>query len=376
MRRWEKASTLLRTGLLATIGIIFGTVSVYAEVVDNLYIAEVPVENQSLEVRQAAITSGMQDVLVRISGRSLVLTITPVEQALMQPKRYVQRFSYSSQKVAGTQQKLLRVEFDKKSINKLLRDNRLPVWGRNRPSTLLWLVIDNRRSRTLITNERKIKARQQIELQAARRGLPLNLPLYDLTDRSNLKISDVWGNFEDPIMRASERYQSEAILVGRVFKTYSNSWSGRWTLYNEGRRLDWESEGETLEQALLPGVTSTTDYLANRYLQNNDVNENGEVFVKVTGLGSLKAYTRTVKYLDSLDVVKEVQPYVVEPDYVVFKLDSRGGRLAVSKAVSLGHTLEAQPNQEVQQQPVTTAGIAPIPSPILTPADLTYLLVP
>jgi hypothetical protein len=373
MCRWEKASTLFITGLLSVIG----TVSAYANVVDNLYIAEVPVENQTLDARQTAITTGMRDVLVRISGRSLVLTVTPVEEALLLPKRYVQRFRYFDKKVAGVHQKHLRVEFDKKSINKLLRDNRLPVWGRNRPSTLLWLVIDNRRSRTLLTNDRQIKARQHIEAQAALRGLPLSLPLYDLTDRSNLKISDVWGNFEDPIMRASERYHSEAVLVGRVYKTYSNNWSGRWTLYSEGRRFDWESEGDTIKQALLPGISSTTDYLSTRYVQNDDENVNGEVLLKVTGLGSLKAYTRTVKYLDSLDVIIEVHPYVIEADNVIFKLSSRGGRLAVSKAVSLGHILEAQPTQElIQQSAVLPAGTPQVPLPELTPPDLTYILVP
>ena len=373
MRRWEKASTLLITGLLSLITAIAAN----ADVVDNLYIAEVPVENQTLEIRQAAITTGMQDVLVRISGRSLVLSVTPVEEALLQPKRYVQRFRYFDKKVAGVQKKHLRVEFDKNAINKLLRDNRLPVWGRNRPSTLLWLVIDNRRSRTLLTNDRQIAARQHLEGQAARRGLPLSLPLYDLTDRSNLKISDVWGNFEDPIMRASARYDSEAVLVGRVYKTYSNSWSGRWTLYSEGRRFDWESEGDTIQQALLPGISSTTDYLSNRYVQNDDESDSGQVLLKVTGLGTLKAYTRTVKYLDSLDVVKEVHPYVIEPDNVIFKLSSRGGRLAVSKAVSLGHTLEAQPVQEVvQQAAVRPDGVPPVPAPVLISADLTYILVP
>lgn len=374
MREWEKASALLIAGMLSFIC----TAAAYADVVDNLYIAEVPVENQDRDTRQTAIATGMRDVLLRVSGRSLVLTVTTVEAALLQPTRYVQRYRYFERKVAGVQQKHLRVEFDKKAINKLLRDNRLPVWGRNRPSTLLWLVIDNRRSRTLLSNDREVEARQYIEAQAQRRGLPLRLPLYDLTDRSNLNISDVWGNFEDTIQRASERYHSEAVLVGRVYKTYSNSWSGRWTLYSEGRRLDWESEGETLDLALIPGVSSTADFLASRYVQNDNNNTNGQLLVKVTGLDSLQAYTRTVKYLDSLDVIRDVKPHVVEPDNVVFQLNSRGGRLAVSKAISLGHTLVVEPNQTGIQQPEQAKSSTQPADPVvvLTHPDLTYKLVP
>jgi len=373
MYRRERTSTSLIIGLICFIC----TTIAKADVVDNLYLAEVPVENQERDTRQTAIATGMRDVLVRISGRSLVLTVTMIEDALLQPTRYVQRYRYFDREVDGVKQKHLRVEFDKKAINKLLRDNNLPVWGKNRPSTLLWLVIDNRRSRTLLSNDRKAQARLYIDAQAKNRGLPLKLPLYDLTDRSNLKISDVWGNFEDTIMQASERYHSEAILVGRVYKTYSNSWSGRWTLYSEGRRLDWESEGETLDQALIPGVTSTADYLASRYVQDDDENDSGQLLLKVTGLDSLQAYTRTVAYLDSLDVVREVNPHVVVSDNVVFSLKSRGGRLAVSKAISLGHTLVVEANQEIVQQPNTKqGGTQPEPGAELIRPDLTYKLVP
>ena len=175
------------------------------------------------------------------------------------------------QDIDGKKQQVLWMRFDEGAISKLLHDNQMPVWGRTRPATLLWLVVDDRRKRTLISNDKQAKARLIIEQQAKLRGLPLRLPLYDLTDRANLSVSDIWGNFEEAILRASSRYQTEAVLVGRVYRTSSNNWDGRWTLYTEGRQQSWQTSGESLEVALLPGVSQTTGILAQHYAQVDSV---------------------------------------------------------------------------------------------------------
>ncbi len=343
-----------------------------AEVIEDLYLAEVPVKSQDRDERQDAIRTGLNQVLVRVTGSNQVLTSPAIEAALTQPTRYVQRFRYRKQDQAGRSQLVLWVRFDESVITKLLNDNQMPVWGRTRPATLLWLVVDDRRKRRLISNDMTTEARDIIEQQAKLRGLPLRLPLYDLTDRANLSITDVWGNFEDAILQASGRYQTEAILVGRVYRAGSNSWSGRWTLYSQGRQQNWQTSGESLQVALLPGISHTTEILAQQYAQVESVITSDRLRVKVAGVNGLPDYDRVVRYLISLDAVRQVLPDTISDSDVIFTLISRRGRLAVSQAIALGDILVTDANYQLSQ-PATGEPLAGNMS--LAP-DLVYRLVP
>ncbi|MCG6936340.1 MAG: DUF2066 domain-containing protein [Proteobacteria bacterium] len=355
-----------------------------AEVVENLYLAEIPVESQDPEVRKTAIGQGMREVLVRVSGETMILGVPAIDAALDQPKRFVDRYRYQIRKLPGGDQLEVWAKFDEKAINKLLRDNRLPVWGRNRPVTLLWLVVDDRKTgRKLISTDSKDSdISTLVEQQARQRGLPLRLPLYDLSDRARLKVSDVWGNFEDRIIDASARYQTHSVLVGRVYKANSGSWSGSWTLYSDGRRSDWESSGASMGLALLPGVSGAADALAQRYAQVEDKTASPDlVKLQVEGVASLPAYNKVNKYLDSLDVVSRVEPMAIQPDSVVFNLTSRGGRLAVEEAISFGRMLIPDTPTAPQANSLSSSSTTPV-TPAQPPAspsnqvDLVYRLVP
>ena len=213
-----------------------------------------------------------------------------------------------------------------------------------------------------------------IEEQAKLRGLPLRLPLYDLTDRANLSITDIWGNFEEAILSASSRYQTEAVLVGRVYRTSAKSWSGRWTLYTEGRQQNWQTSGDSLEVAMLPGVSQTAEILAQRYAQVDSALSSDQLRVHIKGVSALAAYMRVVKYLDSLDAITQVQPSSIDSDSVIFTLTSRRGQSAVSQAIGLGHTLVEEPSLPVSTPGSGTGGKEPVNIP--PRADLVYRLVP
>ena len=360
-------SLLLNTGL--------SSVS-RADDIPGLYETEITVSTQDIEERKAALTAGMRQVLLRVSGRSIVLTITAIEGALTHPTRYMQRYRYRNRAGAdGAQEKVLWVRFDEKAINKLLRENRMPVWGRTRPAVLVWMVVDDRQSRMLLGNNDSHPAKAFISEQARLRGIPLRWPMLDLTDQSSITTSDVWGSFEDTIIKASRRYQTEAILVGRVYKAYSGSWNVRWTLYDHSHREDWNARAETLVETLIPGVDRTASILAQRFAQVESDELNNTVLVQVYGVNTLATYNKTLKYLSRLAVVTHVQAHTIFPDNVIFQMNSRNGRLAVSQAVALGHTL-------VEKAVRTPSSV---PHPLTTPtadqpvvevrADLIYHLI-
>ena len=335
--------------------------SAHAVVIKDLYEALVPVDSQSREERQTALTTGLIDVITRVSGKTLLLSEDPEDPltlAIQNPTRYTRQFRY--RKNAKTNSKLnLWIKYDEQAVNKLLQNSNLPVWGHTRPSTLAWVVLSENGRRILLSNTGNHEVKTAMKWIANKRGLPLTFPFMDLTDRGSISISDIWGNFEDRILRASQRYNAEAIIVGRLYKSSGGEWSTRWSVYQQGQRKDMSSDGERdLYVAVAPVVAKTAEELAERFALANleEVSEN--VTIRISGITSLKEFNQISKYLKSLAAVIEVSPLMVGDDAAIFKLATKGGRLGVAQAIKLGHTL-------AEQVPAPPAGVA----------DLAYQLV-
>jgi hypothetical protein len=356
---------------------------VVADEVANLYEASVPVANQDKDLRTDAIRTAFTQVLIRVSGRSDIADaqqFPAITQAIQTATRFAQQYRYiKTEPTAESQQQglALWVRFDETALGNLLRNNQLPVWGATRPATLLWLAVDNRGQRELLGADSRNASYSILEDRAKLRGVPLRLPLLDLTDRTRLRVSDVWGNFESTILQASQRYQTEAVLVGRVFQSYGGNWTGRWSLYVESGREDWTVNGSTLADVLDPGIDNTAKSLALRYAQVYQV-DTGKVLVEVKAIKGLAQYNRVVKYLQSISHVTAVQPVELAANSAVFMLAIPGGRLAVARAVSLSRVLATEPVESVPVSsiPVANAKDAPKPDPGLVTPDLIYRLVP
>lgn len=336
-------------GLFLTIVLLLSGTTAYADKVGNLYESRVPVASQDRDARNDAIRIAFAEVLVRVSGKVDIaesLDYPGIQEAIERATRYAQQFRFFTATPPPSDPKapklVLWVRFDEQAVNKVLHTHQLPVWGDTRPATLVWLVIDNRGSRELIGNDLKNSNHIALQKRAAMRGVPLRFPLLDLTDRSSLRVSDVWGNFESTILAASQRYQTEAVLVGRVYQGYSGYWNARWSLYTDGRRQDWTVTGSVIDEVLDPGIDKTAESLAVRYAQVGQVDD-GQVLVQVNDIKSLADYNKVIKYLRSLSHVSAVNPYQVEAKGAIFRLTTPSGRLGVAQAISLGLTLVTEP---------------------------------
>lgn len=370
------------TFLLATL-LILPIKGTNADIVHHLYEAEFPVEGQSREERTNVIREALKVVLARISGRDTASLLAMDEVLIPKPSRLVQQFRYRNFKPdevvpaapegAKPYTQKLWLRFTEKAISQLLVEQGLPIWGKSRPATLLWLVVDDQKQRLLIGNNTPHLSRTYIEQEALKRGLPIRLPLLDLADQSKLQITDVWGNFEDTILNASQRYQTEAILVGRIYLSFGNTWNTRWTLYMEGQRQDWEiANSTTLQDAVKQGIDKTGETLSLRFAQLKDVGETNTVLVQVKNITNLKTYDQAINYLQGLNIVSEVNPYKVNKDNVIFSVNSHSGRLGLAQAISLGRVLVA----EVYEPVVQVQGESKDSDSQQLQAALVYKLVP
>ncbi|MFC1747867.1 DUF2066 domain-containing protein, partial [Pseudomonadota bacterium] len=208
-----------------------------------------------------------------------------------------------------------------------------------RPEVLLWLVVEDRDARYLLASNASAEMESVLSTYSTQRGLPLMLPLMDLEDQMHIGFADVWGNFRQSIMEASERYGANAILVGRLYRPLDGQWNARWTLYQGDDSQHWQEEGAAQDGVLGAGIEGAADRIAERYAQVLMSDVSGNVALTVTDVNSLAGYAKAMKYLESLDVVSRVQVSRVYSDEVVFDLDVRGDVKGLVQSIALGGTL-------------------------------------
>lgn len=333
---------------LPAIFLFFWTCGVQAAIVQGLYEAEELVSNQSKSQREAAMKNALTEVLAKVSGRPDVGTLPNIQGALEKPANYVQQYRYqkipdkgylSTAAARGSQ--ILWLRFDEKAVNKLLQKNNLPVWGRTRPSTLIWLAVEQDGARFLIGSNSQEEIRYALDNEAERRGVATVLPLLDVEDQQKLTFADVWNNNQEPIFQASQRYQAEAILVGRMSLSANDSWQGRWVLYEGGQGLSWNAQGTAAGQLLDNGVLGTLEILGSRYAQVYDGSGTGVFDLAVVNVKSLDQFARVSEYLQSLEQVQNVYTTHVDNNSVSYRLDIRGNSKGLIQTIGLGNVLAA-----------------------------------
>jgi len=333
---------------------------VYAIDVKGLYEAEVPVFSQTKNERKAAMRRGMLQVLIKISGSSEIPFTPGIPDILESASSYVQQYRYSSWPAnrplpavldgGKVPNKILWVSYDKQALNKILQNLGLPLWGRSRPAVLIWLVVEDEGERILLGNDTDAEIKRLIEAESKRRGMPYLLPLLDLQDQVAISEVDVWGDFQDEILQASERYQTKAILRGRLFRDGYESWLAKWSLYEEtGEKMQWESAGQNQSLIFGEAIDTVASRLSARYAQV--INENGAdaFIISVTNVNNLKDYARIVKYLSSLTLVRAASAIQFEAGTARFLVDIDGAEAGVIQTIELGNVLASVSEFEGQR---------------------------
>lgn len=318
---------------------------VQAAVLKGLYEAEVPVSNQGKSERSRAMSVALAEIFARVSGDARAAGIEGLKDAISKPSQYVEQFRYH--KITDTRgisapemTEQVWFRFDEQAVNQVLRGNGLPVWGKTRPTTLAWIAVEQDGSRFILGGgDANEDLRLMLEKDARSRGLALLLPLMDLEDQQNMRFGDLWGEFQNAIKAASQRYQPDAILIGRLFLSPSDEWQARWTLIDEGRNLSWQAQYPRMKDVMTVGVAGALELLAKRYAQVFADTDPGEFLLAVDGVSTLKDFARLSEYLKSLGQVTAVLATRVRPDSASFRLDIRGNPEGLRQTIALGNML-------------------------------------
>lgn len=305
---------------------------------ENLYTVTVNQDPSAPDAADVAMQAAMARVLVRVTGSRNA----PLEPALQPLLAAAGDYRSSSGWLRPGE---FQVGFVGGRIEQALRQLGQPVWGPERPLTLLWVAIDDGvGGRALLgaagaadfgtpltqsMTELIDAVRKEIATAADERGLPIAWPLLDLEDLSAVSATDVWGGFEDRIVAASLRYRADAVLIGRV----------RPGIF--GNEVDWVFVYGTERRGLpLAGVRDGLDAAADRYAA--DLSTVGAVSVTsltVRDVLTPDDYGRVVSYLERQSVLESVDVEAFENGMLRLRVAARGDARVLERVLSLGGVL-------------------------------------
>lgn len=320
--------------------------------VPGLYEAETLVTDQSTESRKAATRACLRVVLVKLTGERNAPRKIVLAPLLNQAEKFVQQYRYKEVQTGtsrpdatpGTELRLV-VRFDEETLNKSLRESGIPVWGRERPSILVWVVIERDNRRFFAGSDETPGLPGLLYQRAEQRGISIILPLMDLEDNAQIQPSDVWGNFKEPVLAASARYNPDVVLTARITSPMEGSWEGRWTAYRDDKAYnEWATEADLLEVAVEEGIDGVTDRLAAEFNRASVYTRLGDVELVVGDVNSVAQYAQVINYLKSLTSISQIHVTEVWTGKMKLTLTVHGGELAVVQAISLGSILEPVEN--------------------------------
>lgn len=341
--------------------------------VENLYAVEVEQEAGGANKLDDAFATALGRVLVRVTGNRSIADDGAVIRAFGDPANLVQQYRIDRTGAVW-------VSFDQVAIQRVLDQLGQPVWGEERPATLVWLVMDAGSGKReflaagsnltdagaplepktgdrIAANEATV--REMLERAAEARAVPLMLPLVDSTELTMISVSDVWGGFTESIVDASDRYGADAVLIGRARVFSSERIEVRWTLLADDERYDWNGD-------VASGPHNIADFFAARLARS--AGPETQIILQVDGVEDFDAYGRLSAYLETLEIVDAFSVQRVAGSEVLISLSVRGDLDLLMRIISLQRVL-----QVVEDPAEERAGVLPGLSDMRP--DLRYRLI-
>lgn len=378
--------------LLFVIVSFLSSVTLEAVEVKDLYQASVAINSQNSSDRGPALKKALAAVMIKVGGEKSVLDNNVIQQSLSNYRSYLNQYRYQQKLLqiadeqGNTKQLFLFASFNAEKINQLFQEANLPLWGSLRPQVLLWLVDEQGLTRSIISNSSASNLPFMVHEFSDQRGLPIMMPLMDLTDATQIKLSDIWGRFQQPIKEASSRYSAEAIAVVRISNSslvasdyndkedikpkdcgllcaqsqpkeqnYVLDWSLLdWSLIKGQQKFSLQYQGDDPQVLLQQGLADITELIYQRYALSTT--SQNDFVIEVANVDSLVTYVDVFKFLGNLSSVKSVTLLSAKGSARQFDLQLLGSTEAFLASLKLNNKLTqyidplAQFNEPIQEE--------------------------
>lgn len=333
--RLRSPAAVAALAALAALAGLLGAVPAAAATFEDLYRVTVPFPAEASDPRAQAQRDAMRKLLTRMTGRRDAAGADALEPLVADAASYVDSFGRPSRDEA-------QVGFFADAIQSELTELGWPIWGAERPLTLVWLAVDRGNGERGVLSASidddgysaamaDLLAQLEEELFAAAdaRGLPIALPLWDLVDINALSFAELWGGFNLQVLEASRRYGADAVLVGRVQLTEFGP-RVQWTLLRDRQRRTFVSRD----------VASGLHWVADRFASEfASVGGARSTRLTVSNVGTMADYGRVMRFLGSVSVLDSVDVETYEDSVLTLRVAARGDANVLERTLALGEVL-------------------------------------
>jgi hypothetical protein len=319
-----------------------------AVLVEDLYRVELPVEDQTTAKRLEAFNNAFRLLLIKISGSAQAFDNPGLKRPLSNSSRYVLQFRYVMRQQPSEVADEppidvlnLTVTFNRDLVESLLRENGVPLWGRERPSSLMLVHYSQHNDAgVLVSGDTVAGLVEEFDAEARRKGLPILFPLLDLEDRGILGGAiDLLPN-ADRMDELAQRYGPDVILSGVVIASSDVSWQARWQARFSNKSFNWSNQAASRKQLIDQSLTELARILASEYALKSIQANDQDVLFKVDEVRDVREYIKVLNYLQSLDAVDEAGPVRIEGQQATYRVRLRNSAEDLHRLISLGYVLE------------------------------------
>lgn len=341
------------SAIFVVMGISMG--SARAVVVEDLFSIEMAIADQTTSLRLDAFKQAFQQIIIKVSGSDDALSSPGFKNPIERSARYVKQFSYFNRSLPDDEEAeaevlFIRVNFDQQLIEGLLIEHNFPVWGRERPSSLLVISYDVNENIKLVSDDTAPDMIELLDQAAASHAVPVLFPLMDLEDMSMVGISDVVSRQFDKIESMALRYGPDAVVVGQIIGRSGEGWQGDWEVRFDDQIFKWNYKSSSKKAVVDQVIEHLARILALEYALDSQRNSEQSLLISISGMEGIEKLISVESYLKSLNVVDSVRVALIIKDVVTYRLSLRNDAADLQRLIELGDVLELEDFPQVNSE--------------------------
>jgi uncharacterized protein len=245
-----------------------------AAAVDGLYEAQVHVTGQEEPARSLGFASGLEDVLVKLSGDPTLVGDPAVAALGANAASLVRAFRYRDLMAGipvhdeqGTRQRpfILTVDFDRTLVDDVLKSLGRVPWSAERPRLVVFAGVDYGTAHYLLASDgaRGRDQRDAIAAAAWRYGMPMGLPNQSWLDEHGLSVESVGEEKLARLNALARTNGGDLAIAGTLTWTPKNlGWTASWRFAPAGITYEWSVAGVTFDQAFRSAMLGAAQILS------------------------------------------------------------------------------------------------------------------
>lgn len=309
--------------------------------VSGLTTATVPIKDRSPGERARASAVALSQVLIKLTGNRRAPGDARAQALLARASSLLLQYAYAAAPAGGL---VLKASFDQQVLSRELITRGIGVWSKQRPDTVVYLIVDDTQGHQLIGAASPGKLGAAVQAKANLRAVPVSLARMDEEEVAQLSATQGPQAISDAAVALASGYGVSATLVGQLREIATQQWEVRWRLHVNEETVEWNQSGALAEALVSEGIDVLADALVERYAHPSTLASSEEILLVVQGVNSANDYGRLANYLGSLDNVAKMFLRSVDNRQVVYEVTARGGRAALAQSITFGQVLAPLPD--------------------------------